>query len=158
MLGFGKKKEPTADEIIRMERNAQIEARGVSGGDAVYGARQIPDGISFDYQVIDDENMLRIFELNPWLDSYYPDFSRLNFLTNISPQEAKLAAMRVRRALTRLKYTRTSLEDRRLCESLIRYQARRIWDSVKGYKLTTLSTTRKHLRLTETKEKSGILR
>lgn len=151
------KKDPSIEKIIRMERTANIEARALDGHDSVMGARQIPDGIAFDYQAIEDENILRLFKDNPWLDPYYPDFSRLNFLTNISEQQARLETRRVKRALTRLKYSRRSRADKRLCEALIRYHSKRIHDGVHGWKLRTLSTQRKLLRIEEA-QKKGFLR
>jgi serine/threonine protein kinase HipA of HipAB toxin-antitoxin module len=150
------RKQPTAKEISEAEADAQLEAS--YGGDPAYEAARQPDGVAFDYQVIEDENILKIFEENPWLAPIRPNFSRLMFLTHMTAQQALLATSRLERKVKRLKYSRKSREEKILLESLYDHFCVRINDSVKGSKITTLATNRRILQLERREQKRGFLR
>lgn len=145
------RKQPTPREVSEAEAEAHIESTQSED----YGSRQVPDGVAFDYQVIDDENILQIFVDNPWLAPIRPNFSRLNFLTNMKPQQADLVRSRLERKIKRLKYSRKTREDKILLESLFDYFSDRINDSVDGWKLNVLATNRRILQLERLQKRRG---
>jgi len=150
-----KRREPTPEEIARIEQDKDIETSSMV--DPVMGAKNIADGVAFDYQVIEDENMRGIFEELPWLDELRPLYSRLNFLSNCSPDEAEQFKMAVDQAITYLKYRRRRDDEKMLLMALKTHFYMRINDSVRGWKLNSLTTQRKVLEMLRFKEKKGVL-
>jgi len=139
-----------------MERNRTLEAHYAT--DPVEDLASTPGGVAFEYRVSEDENMLSLFRETPWLDPLYPLFSRLNFLSNCSQKEARLYKMKVKRAITRLKYQRKTREDKTLLTSLETFFEMRINDSVRGWKVDKLTTQRRYLAIEEQNKKKGWLR
>jgi len=154
---FGrKKKEPSAEDVSKMERDRTLEAHYAT--DPIEDLASTPAGVAFEYRVSEDENMLSLFKENPWLDSLYPLFSRLNFLSNCSERSARLYMMKVRRIITRLSYRRKSVEDKDLLDSLETFFNMRINDSVHGWKVDKLTTQRRYLEIGEQNKKKGWLK
>lgn len=149
-------KEPTVEQQVEMQQTSDLETQAIA--DPVMGAKNIADGVAFDYQVIEDENIRRIFEELDWLDELQPFFSRLNFLSNCSPDEAEQIKMSLDQAITYLKYRRKSDEEKMLLMSLKAHFNMRINDSVRGWKLTSLTTQRKILEMMRLREKKGVFR
>jgi hypothetical protein len=138
------------DDILREENNstnAEMQAAG---------------GIAFDFQVIDDEKILGLFDpkhplycehLMPLL----PLFSRMNFLTNCSLLEAAAYKQQVNIAITQLiNQIRNDIEDvsertqvSLLLKNLKAYANMRINDSIQGFKLVQLTERTKNIKLTE---------
>lgn len=143
-------KEAAKDDLYREENNstnAEMQAAG---------------GIAFDFQVIDDEKILGLFDpkhplycehLMPLL----PLFSRMNFLTNCSLLEAAAYKQKVDIAITQLKnqikITIDDVSERTkiymLLENLLAYANMRINDSIQGFKLVQLTERTKNIKLTE---------
>jgi hypothetical protein len=123
---------------------------------------QAAGGIAFDFQVIDDEKILGLFDpqhplycehLMPLL----PLFSRMNFLTNCSLLEAAAYKQKVDISITQLKnQMKTNIEEvtertqiYMLLDNLLAYANMRINDSIQGFKLVQLTERTKNIKLTE---------
>lgn len=148
-----KPKAPTPKELARIERTTHIEATEAEKETGMV------DGVAFDYQVIEDENLMAIFHPNSpyhleWLEELIPLFSRLNFLSNCSSRDAELFKMTVDRAITRLKYSRKRRDEKMLLNNLKTYFFMRINDSVNGWKLNTLTERKRTIRIREEQEKT----
>lgn len=159
---FSRKKkpeEPTLPETVNAEVRKDVLVS------ETLNPQGMVDTIAFDFQVIDDEKILGLFDPRspfylPWLDELLPLFSRLLFLSNCAPSEATNFLMDVDLAITRLKYRRKEDDEKRLLNNLRTWFAIRINDSINGWKLNTLTERRRRILLTqqELKEKRGWLR
>lgn len=154
-----KSKEPTIQEVANEEIRKDVVVS------ETLNPQGMIDTIAFDFQVIDDEKILGLFDpTSPfyveWLDELIPLFSRLNFLSNCSENEAKRFKMEVDIAITRLKYRRRDIGEKMLLNNLKTFFFMRINDSVNGWKLNTLTERRRTIRLQqeELKKQGGFLR
>lgn len=134
-------------QIIRDENNstnAEMQAAG---------------GIAFDFQVIDDEKVLGLFDpnnalFNPLVLPLLPIFSRMMYLTNCTELEAAQYKLQVDLQITLLKNVATTSEEYMLLDSLLTYATMRINDSVGGFKLIKLTERTKNINLKDlTQEK-----
>lgn len=149
---FGRKKEerqPTQREMIEAEQDSRFElSEGLPQGPPV-------DMIAFDFQVLDDEKILALFDPDPknkelycpFLRGIMPLLSRVMFVTNISKGQAELLKDAIDFELTRLKYRCNEQWQKDLVRSLKIYLFTRINDSVNGWKLNTLTERRRIIRL-----------
>jgi len=128
--------------IIRDENNstnAEMQAAG---------------GIAFDFQVIDDEKVLGLFDPNnplfiPLVLPLLPLFSRMMFLTSCTELEAASYKLRVDLQITLLKNRAHGAEEYMLLDSLLGYAEMRINDSIQGFKLIKLTERTKNINLKE---------
>jgi hypothetical protein len=144
-------REQLRNEIIKDENNntnAEMQAAG---------------GIAFDFQVIDDEKILSIFDSSntelycEHVMPLLPLFSRMNFLTNCSLIEAAAYKLRVRISITQLKnqikVTIPENDERTkvymLLDNLLQYACMRINDSIQGFKLIQLTDRTKNIKFTD---------
>lgn len=134
--------EETRSGVLRDENNstnAEMQAAG---------------GIAFDFQVIDDEKVLGLFDptnplFNPLVLPLLPLFSRMMYLTNCTELEAATYKLKVDLQITLLKNRATSTEEYMLLDSLLAYAEMRINDSVGGFKLIKLTERTKNINLKE---------
>lgn len=143
-------KASTKGEMYRDENtstNAEMQAAG---------------GIAFDFQVIDDEKILGLFDpASPLYCSHImpllPLFSRQNFLTNCSLLEAAAYKQKVDISITQLKnQIKVTIEDvaerskiYMLLDNLVAHANMRINDSIQGFKLVQLTERTKNINLKE---------
>lgn len=134
--------EETRSGVLRDENNstnAEMQAAG---------------GIAFDFQVIDDEKVLGLFDptnplFNPLVLPLLPLFSRMMYLSNCTELEAATYKLNVDLQITLLKNRATSTEEYMLLDSLLAYAEMRINDSVGGFKLIKLTERTKNINLKE---------
>jgi len=163
-MGFWRrKKEPTHEDLANLERKTAIETHMATepNYDQADQLGSMPSALAFDHRVVDDQHMKELFDSKlgyEWLQPLYPLFCNLNFLTNCSQREARLFRMKVKRAITRLKYRRKSLYDKTLLNSLEAFFDMRINDSVHGWKMDKLTTQRRYLAIEEQNKKKGMFR
>lgn len=142
----------TKGGIIRDENvstNAEMQAAG---------------GIAFDFQVIDDEKVLGLFDPNsplfhPLVLPLLPLFSRMMYLTNCTELEAAGYKLALDVQITLLKNRASSEEEYMLLDSLQVYGEMRINDSIQGFKLVKLTDRTKNINLKEVaseQKKKGI--
>jgi hypothetical protein len=132
--------EETRSGVLRDENNstnAEMQAAG---------------GIAFDFQVIDDEKVLGLFDptnplFNPLVLPLLPLFSRMMYLTNCTELEAATYTLNVDLQITLLKNRATSTEEYMLLDSLLAYAEMRINDSIGGFKLRKLTERTKNINL-----------
>jgi len=115
---------------------------------------QAAGGIAFDFQVIDDEKVLGLFDpanplFNPLVLPLLPLFSRMIYLTNCTELEAASYKLRVDLQITLLKNRARGAEEYMLLDSLQGYAEMRINDSVGGFKLIKLTERTKNINLKE---------
>ena len=115
---------------------------------------QAAGGIAFDFQVIDDEKVLGLFDpnnvlFNPLVLPLLPIFSRMMYLTNCTELEAAQYKLQVDLQITLLKNVASSSEEYMLLDSLLSYASMRINDSVGGFKLVKLTERTKNINLKE---------
>ena len=153
-MGLFRKKDespPTHREMVDDEQDAKFElSEGLPSGPPV-------DMIAFDFQVLDDEKILSLFEpkskmYRPWLMGIMPLVSRVNFVTNISKGQADQLRDEIDYELTRLKFRCKKQDEKDLVRSLKIYLFTRINDSVNGWKLNTLTERRRIIRLRREQE------
>ena len=73
-----RKSPPTPKELAKVERTERLVASEAED------SMRVTDGVAFDYQVIEDENILSMLHPSSpyhleWLEELTPLFSRLNF-------------------------------------------------------------------------------
>jgi len=135
-------REETKSGVLRDENNstnAEMQAAG---------------GIAFDFQVIDDEKVLGLFDpnnplFNPLVLPLLPLFSRMMYLTNCTELEAAAYKLKVDLQITLLKNRARGNEEYMLLDSLQGYAEMRINDSVCGFKLVKLTERTKNINLKE---------
>lgn len=115
---------------------------------------QAAGGIAFDFQVIDDEKVLGLFDpnnplFNPLVLPLLPLFSRMMYLTNCTELEAAAYKLKVDLQITLLKNRARGNEEYMLLDSLQGYAEMRINDSVGGFKLVKLTERTKNINLKE---------
>ncbi len=113
---------------------------------------QAAGGIAFDFQVIDDEKVLGLFDPNnplfhPLLLPLLPMVSRMMFLTNCTELEAGTYKNAVSLQIALLKKKAVCIEDYMLLNSLKCYLYMRINDSVQGFKLIKLTERTKNINI-----------
>jgi len=126
---------------------------------------QAAGGIAFDFQVIDDEKVLGLFDpanplFHPLVLPLLPLVSRMMYLTSCTNHEARTYCLQVNIQIARLKNRAESVEDFMLLDSLRGYMHMRINDSILGFKLVKLTerTSTKNITLREEQQKpKGIL-
>lgn len=161
-MGLFRKKQQPQQPTVKEMKKADVEAK------MAYTEANAPpqvDAIAFDFQVLDDEKMLTLFDpeselFQEWLVPYLPLISRVMFLTNISQREADMFMDEIDFELTRLKYRRRDQDEKALVRSLKIWLKMRIHDSVNGWKLGTLTERRRRVLLEslERKERGGLIR
>ncbi len=143
--------EPSQMDIAREEtRGALIRDENVSTN----AEMQAAGGIAFDFQVIDDEKVLGLFDpnnplFNPLVLPLLPLFSRMMYLTNCTELEAASYKLRVDLQITLLKNRANGAEEYMLLDSLLGYAEMRINDSIQGFKLIKLTERTKNINLKE---------
>jgi hypothetical protein len=154
ILDLVKKKQPTEpstlDTIHAESRAGVLRDENVSTN----AEMQAAGGIAFDFQVIDDEKVLGLFDpsnplFNPLVLPLLPMFSRMMYLTNCTELEAATYKLKVDLQITLLKNRATSTEEYMLLDSLLGYAEMRINDSVGGFKLIKLTERTKNINLKE---------
>ena len=151
--------EPNALDIQHSQNRAELLN---SENNSTNAEMQAAGGIAFDFQVIDDEKVLGLFDPNNDLYCEYvtpllPLFSRMMYLTNCTLIEAAAYKLRVDIAITQLKNLILSdIEDigertkvYMLLDNLLGYAEMRINDSIGGFKLIQLTERTKNIKLTE---------
>lgn len=125
---------------------------------------QAAGGIAFDFQVIDDEKILGLFDpanplFHPLVLPLLPLVSRMMYLTSCTEHEARTYCLQVNIQIARLKNRAESVEDFMLLDSLRGYMHMRINDSILGFKLVKLTerTSNKNINLRDEQQKKGLL-
>lgn len=149
-----KQRQPSMREAVKEETRGHITAT------EAISPENILDRVQFDFQVIDDEKILMLFDENsplycPLVLPLLPLISRLNFLSNISSHEARVFKLRVNIMVARLKNRAESTEEYMLLDGLQTYLHMRINDSREGFKIRVLSERKKTLTLREEEVKKG---
>lgn len=157
-----KKENPPEPSSLDVQREAVRGDILKEENNSTNAEMQAAGGIAFDFQVIDDEKILGLFDpkhplycehLMPLL----PLFSRMNFLTNCSLLEAAAYKQQVNIAITQLiNQIRNDIDDitertqvSLLLKNLKAYANMRINDSIQGFKLIQLTERTKNIKLTE---------
>lgn len=164
------KKKPTPEELVAMETKGAVKASYLSEAAWPEGK----DGIAFDYQVVDDEKILMLFEpylgttsdgaliknpnYTPLLKPLLPYVSRLCYLTSCSELDAEIFKCRADYQITLLKARAETDEEYDLLEALKAWIEIRINDSIKGAKMKMLTERKRTVRFEEMKEKKRWLR
>ena len=152
-------------ELLKHPTNTQLSERDViheetkSGlmrdeNNSTNAEMQAAGGIAFDFQVIDDEKVLGLFDpnnplFNPLVLPLLPLFSRMMYLTNCTELEAAAYKLKVDLQITLLKNRARGNEEYMLLDSLQGYAEMRINDSVGGFKLIKLTERTKNINLKE---------
>jgi hypothetical protein len=115
---------------------------------------QAAGGIAFDFQVIDDEKVLGLFDpdsalFNPLVLPLLPLFSRMMYLTNCTEIGRAYYIAKVDLDITILKNRASCSEEYMLLDSLKSYAEMRSNDSVGGFKLVKLTERTKNINLKE---------
>ena len=115
---------------------------------------QAAGGIAFDFQVIDDEKVLGLFDpsnplFHPLVLPLLPFFSRMMYLTNCTELEAAGYKLALDVQITLLKNRASSTEEYMLLDSLQIYGEMRINDSIQGFKLVKLTDRTKNINYRE---------
>lgn len=141
--------ETTAAELAQMEsRGAIIRDENASTN----AEMQAAGGIAFDFQVIDDEKILGLFDpnnplFNPLVLPLLPIFSRMMYLTNCTELEAMGYKLKLDLQITLLKNKASCPEEYMLLDCLKGYGEMRINDSVGGFKLIKLTERTKNINI-----------
>lgn len=143
--------EPSAVDVAREESKGAILR---DENNSTNAEMQAAGGIAFDFQVIDDEKVLGLFDpnnvlFNPLVLPVMPLFSRMMYLTNCTELEAAAHKLRVDLQITLLKNNATDSEEYMLLDSLTGYDEMRINDSVGGFKLIKLTERTKNINFKE---------
>ena len=143
--------EPSAVDVAREESKGAILR---DENNSTNAEMQAAGGIAFDFQVIDDEKVLGLFDpnnalFNPLVLPLLPLFSRMMYLTNCTELEAAAYKLRVDLQITLLKNRATGAEEYMLLDSLLGYAEMRINDSIQGFKLIKLTERTKNINFKE---------
>lgn len=162
-----RKPEPVAPDMLDVQNAANKAEILNSENNSTNAEMQAAGGIAFDFQVIDDEKFLGLFD--PKNDLYcehlaplLPLFSRMNYLTNCTLIDAAAYKLKVDIAVTQLKnqieFSIECIVERNkvymLLDSMLGYAEMRINDSIGGFKLIQLTERTKNIKLTEVSPES----